>query len=237
MTPFVQKIQIRLPNGSERDFFHRGSAADLGVIDQIFGKQDYSLDKLRRGEELFDVFSNMIRSGATPLIIDAGANIGASALWFSIAFPRSRVLCFEPDPSNFKLLEMNTAGLNVELYQAAIGATDGFVDMIDPGLGEWGYQTNANPSGATEKISLGRVVKNKAKSGLAPFVVKIDIEGGEKELFSSRTNWVSDFPLLIIELHDWLLPKKRTSANFIKTISSLDRDFVHLGENIFSIRN
>jgi len=231
------RTQIALPNGNKRDFFHRNSTADLGVLHQIFSQQDYSIEKLRRSQELFDIFGTIIRSGASPLIIDAGANIGASALWFSIAFPRSQIVCFEPDPANFKLLEMNTLGLNVELYQAAIGATDGLVDLIDPGEGEWGYQTKPNPLGATERVSLSRIVKTKKKSGFEPFIAKIDIEGGEADLFSSRTGWVSEFPLIIIELHDWLLPKKRTSANFIKTIGDLNRDFIYFGENIFSIKN
>ena len=129
------RTQVALPNGEKRNFFHRNSTADLGVLHQIFSQQDYSLEKLRRGHELVDVFGNIIRSGASPLIIDLGANIGASAVWFSVVFPRSQIICFEPDRSNFKLLEINTLGLNVELHQAAIGATDGLVDLIDPGEG------------------------------------------------------------------------------------------------------
>ena len=70
-----------------------------------------------------------------------------------------------------------------------------------------------------------------------PFIVKIDIEGGENDLFANSTSWIDDFPLLIIELHDWLFPMKGTSRNFLMAISKLDRDFVHHGENIFSINN
>ena len=70
-----------------------------------------------------------------------------------------------------------------------------------------------------------------------PFIVKIDIEGGEDNLFSMNTNWVEEIPMVIIELHDWLLPKQKTSMNFLKTISELDRDFNIKGENIFSIKN
>ena len=233
----LNKIQISFPDGSSRDFFHRGTRADIGVLDQIFKNKDYSIERLRRGADLSEKFSSIIQAGKTPLIIDAGANIGASAFWFSATFPSAHTVCFEPDSSNFKLLESNTVGFNVELHEAAIGAVEGAVDLVDPGEGAWGYQTRHNPNGVIKMLSLDRIVTSKKMLGYEPFIVKIDIEGGEDELFSSHTDWVNEFPLLIIELHDWLLPGKATSANFLKAIGGLDRDFVHIGENIFSIKN
>ena len=69
-----------------------------------------------------------------------------------------------------------------------------------------------------------------------PFIIKIDIEGFESELFSKNTEWIDMFPLVIIELHDWMLPKTANSNNFLKEISKLDRDFLYFNENIFSIK-
>ena len=71
----------------------------------------------------------------------------------------------------------------------------------------------------------------------SPFIVKIDIEGGESALFSTNTEWVATTPLIIIELHDWLLPGKAASRSFLQCIAGQDRDFVYIGENIFSIDN
>ena len=70
-----------------------------------------------------------------------------------------------------------------------------------------------------------------------PFLIKIDIEGGEENLFETSTAWIDLFPLLIIELHDWLLPRKNTSLNFIRRIGQFKRDFVYNSENIFSFKN
>ena len=39
-------------------------------------------------------------------------------------------------------------------------------------------------------------------------LIKIDIEGGESELFEKNIEWIEKFPLIIIELHDWMLPLK-----------------------------
>jgi hypothetical protein len=70
-----------------------------------------------------------------------------------------------------------------------------------------------------------------------PFICKIDIEGAESELFSKNTEWLSRFPVVIIELHDWRFAGEAPSRNFIRTIAHLDRDFVLLGESVWSIAN
>lgn len=70
-----------------------------------------------------------------------------------------------------------------------------------------------------------------------PFLVKVDIEGAEGDLFSGNTEWVARTPLVIVELHDWLLPKQRTSQPFLQCIAQLDRDFVYIGEDVYSIAN
>ncbi len=38
-----------------------------------------------------------------------------------------------------------------------------------------------------------------------PWIVKVDIEGGEADLFAANTEWVDAVPVIIIELHDWML--------------------------------
>ena len=42
---------------------------------------------------------------------------------------------------------------------------------------------------------------------------------------------------LIVELHDWLIPKGKTSQPFLQCIAKLDRDFIYRGEDIYSIAN
>ena len=69
------------------------------------------------------------------------------------------------------------------------------------------------------------------------FIVKVDIEGFEENLFLSNTSWIDNCMLIIIELHDWMIPKKANSLNFLKTISKYKRDFIYRNENIFSIKN
>jgi FkbM family methyltransferase len=229
--------QLHMPDGIIRSFEHRGSQADLGVFEQIFVAQDYSLGRLRRGRELVQRYEAILSEGKTPIIIDAGANIGASVVYWAIHFPKAQIIGIEPDKANFALLRQNTQGLNVVLHEAAIGSIEGSASLHDPGEGEWGYRTARNDAGNLPIISMNGLLESGVAGNGAPFIAKIDIEGAEADLFAANTDWVQKFDLLIIELHDWLLHGHGTSRNFLKCIANLDRDFLHIGENIFSIRN
>jgi FkbM family methyltransferase len=233
----LQTVTLRTAAG-ERPFHHRGTRADLGVIDQMFNTEDYSLARLRRGPELHALYDTWVRAGSRPLILDAGANIGASVVYFSLAFSKAHIVALEPARNNFELLGRNVGGIDVDARCAAIGAAAGEVVLTDPGEGEWGYRTaDAGEGTRVPRLAAAALVREKRNAGFTPFIAKIDIEGAEAELFSADTAWVDDFPLLIVELHDWLLPKSGSSHSFLRCIAGRDRDFVYWGENIFSIAN
>ena len=65
-----------------------------------------------------------------------------------------------------------------------------------------------------------------------PLICKIDIEGGESDLFSANDAWIDQFPLIIIELHDWLLPGTSNSKNFLSAISKRNFDIVYRGRHL-----
>jgi hypothetical protein len=142
---------------------------------------------------------------------------------------------------NFKLLCKNVEGLSVEPVRGAVCSGAGRSYVLDPGEGHWGYRTRPLAEHDAAADAVANVTINDIYSSRAPtffpFIAKIDVEGGEENLFSGNTEWVARTPLVIIELHDWLLPKQGTSRPFLECISKLDRDFVYLGEEIYSIAN
>jgi FkbM family methyltransferase len=234
----LQGLTLHARGLPERVFHHRGTRADLGVVEQIFKAEHYALRRLRRGAELEALYGRMTERGERPLILDAGANIGASVVYFALSFPRAHIVALEPAANNFAVLQANGAGLDADLRRAAIGARPGVAALIDPGEGEWGYRVQSGAAGEQMPVlAAAQLVAEKQAAGYRPFIAKIDIEGGEDELFSADTAWVDEFPLVIIELHDWLLPRSANSRNFLKCIAALERDFVSIGENVFSIAN
>ena len=126
-----------------------------------------------------------------------------------------------------------SAGLNVEVFEAAIGAQDGTLLLSNPEGSDWAFRVGKHGATPVPVIAVRTLLAAPATTGYFPFIFKIDIEGGEEYLFSEDTGWVDDFPLLIIELHDWMLPFSGSSRGFLRTVAALDFDIVHRGENIF----
>jgi len=211
---------------------HRGSMADLGVIDQILKKNDYDLTRLARYQEIVNFYERCDR----PLIIDAGANIGISTIWFGTKFPKAKIIAIEPQSDNFSLLSLNTKNFNVKNIHGALSNQRGTIKVFDPGHGEWGFRTGRNENNCVEEVN-SYDINTFLEPTLNPFIMKIDIEGAETEVFEQNTDYFQKFPLIIIELHDWMLPKSESSRSFLKWHSSQSRDFVYINENIFSISN
>jgi FkbM family methyltransferase len=210
---------------------------DAKVIEQIFISQDYAFGKLRRHGDIEAYYKNAVAQGRTPLIVDCGANCGMATKYFAATYPQAHVVGIEPDLGNCTLARRNNPGPGVTLRLAAVGASDSRGSLVDPQQGHWAYQVRSDAGGALEIVSINSILAEPAHSGMLPFVVKIDIEGFEANLFEHNTEWIDRFPVLIIELHDWMLPRTANARNFLRQIAARDRDFVYHGENVFSLSN
>jgi FkbM family methyltransferase len=170
--------------------------------------------------------------------VDGGANIGASSIFFALKFPDAGVVAIEPEFGNYQVLAENVKGLDITPIHAAVSATNRRVRVVDVGEGFWGYQTQPLEEGqqGVRGITLQQVYEMYSTECF-PFITKIDIEGGEKDLFSANVDWVRQTPLVIVELHDWLLPRQGSSRPFLQCVAGLDRDFVYVGEDVYSIAN
>ncbi len=238
--PAYSSITYNLGRG-RRQFHFRQESSDEVVFKQVLEQQQYDLRRLRRVSELFGFVQRQEARGLRPLVVDAGANIGASAVYFAGNLPNVLVVAIEPDLENFKLLCKNVEGTGVEPVHAAVSSTGGRAQVFDPGEGHWGYRTRPIAEDGAEAGSVNRVTVNEIYSshatGFFPFIVKIDVEGAEQDVFSENTEWIARTPLVIVELHDWMLPKAGTSRPFLRCISQLNRDFVTIGEDVYSIAN
>lgn len=220
--------------GNGKVLRHRDSFADRGVIEQIFVARDYDLDRFKRGPELRDLYSDL----AAPLIVDCGANIGASALWFACTYPKAKILAIEPERSNFDLLTHNSLGIRVEPIHGAVADRGGTIELGDPGAGEWGFRAGTADNGnflySVPAYSISDLVAARPET---PFILKIDIEGAEEGLFRAPVPELDLFPVIIIELHDWMLPRSASSQPFLRWHAARNRDLIFHGENAFSIAN
>jgi FkbM family methyltransferase len=234
--PSLSLEQFTLKLGRcELSFFYRSnSVGDNGVIRQIFRDFDYRLDKFRQRSALIDYYNKKIGEGENALIIDAGANIGASTVFFSCIFNSPFIYAVEPEQRNFQILEQNCAPLkNIKAFKGAIGSEDGSAYLQVSGQPDWGFRVREKGELRVPVISPNTILQQLRAEKLFPFIFKVDIEGGEADLFSRNLEWVDQFPLIIIELHDWLFPFQGVSRPFIKAMANREFDIVHRGENTF----
>jgi FkbM family methyltransferase len=133
-------------------------------------------------------------------IIDIGANIGTSSVWFARRYGASQVLAVEPAPDNAELAQLNLAGNGVagEVLQAAIG----------PHEGEAHFELNANSAlgrigdtGIAVKVVTPQTLLDRFPAAARIDLVKIDIEGGEQALFDADLSWLERVDCLVLELH------------------------------------
>ncbi|WP_178130886.1 FkbM family methyltransferase [Reyranella sp. CPCC 100927] len=231
------QMTVRTPTRSQTVHYRFGTS-DEDVIWQIFGGGDYDLTRLRRFDDIRRYVDARHAAGQRPVIIDAGANIGISAVFFALTFPTARVVAIEPEAENFALLVRNTRELGVHCLRAALSSEPGHVTVHDGGEGSWSFRTErAAAPGGIPCLTINDLFAEHLDTDAFPFLVKVDIEGAEADVFSRNTQWVERTPVIITELHDWLLPGQGTALPFLRCVSALDRDFVYLGEDVFSIDN
>jgi FkbM family methyltransferase len=234
---------LTLPTeAGSRPFFFRKGSSDEEVIQQTFTHKQYDLSWVSqsRHTELMTYVRKRVADGARPLIVDGGANIGASAVFFALALPGAKVVAIEPDAANVDILRRNADGLDVEVVHGALASAAGLSKVTDPGQGHWAFRTVAaagDPAGPSVPNITVPEIYTRNLPGFFPAIAKIDIEGAEKDVFTDARRWVQQTPVIIVELHDWLFPKQRTSSTFLEVVAGLDRDFITVGENVFSIAN
>jgi FkbM family methyltransferase len=210
---------------------------DFFVMHQIFGSEDYSLKHFANAEDITAQYHACIANGITPLILDIGANIGLASVYFATEYPAAKIIAVEPDQNNFAQAQKNTADYNqVILINAGISCEDGKGQIINADASNWAFRTELSETGELAMISVNTILKEYASQNHAFLIAKIDIEGFESILFSKHTEWVDQFSLIVIELHDWMLPFSASSHHFLKCISQFKRDFVFRGENVFSFK-
>lgn len=200
-------------------------------IENIFLCEEYNLLKTARSHHIDILHLKIIESGRTPLIVDIGANIGLASAYFNLKYPGSRILAIEPDNGNLEIAKYNVIG-DCQLISAAVSSCQGTGNLLSTGRNV-GFRVCPDPSGSVIFETVESLLR-KGK-GCVPFIIKIDIEGFESDLFSANTDWIDLFPVMLVELHDWMLPGQQVTKNILIELSKRQRDFMHFDGYIASI--
>jgi FkbM family methyltransferase len=137
------------------------------------------------------------------LIVDAGANIGCTAIFMAQRYPSAHIIAVEPDAANAALARANTkAYSNVEIVEGAVWPRPVQLEIENPSDESWAFRMREVPRDAPARPGAMRGLTIDELSKTQPIdLLKVDIEGGERQLFSQETAWLSRVGALLVELH------------------------------------
>ena len=188
---------------------------DVSTLFKIFFARDYEI---------------VLKS--SDFIVDCGANIGLSAIFFASKYPTALIVAIEPDKENFKYLCKNAkAYKNIACLNMAVWSSNSKMKVIDEGKGNWAIKTilaGKNEQNIIQGIGIAQIMLDFKKEKID--LIKIDIEGAEKELFSSNYHpWLSKTTKIAIELHE--SPDDIITKIFYKAINDYNFKEYQKGEN------
>ncbi len=193
-------------------------------------------------EEIFvsnDYYVRLISDN--PIIIDCGSNTGIAMLYFKAIYPKSKILCFEPNPRAVEVLKKNIKRNSLEdvfLHEVPLSNKEEEMKFY--------YSENINSltssifeerGGANSVLLQTKKLSNYITERID--LVKIDVEGAEiqiiSDLISSRKIDLIDEMIVefhhnldeqIVQLHDFLGMISKCGFKYkVKSSYSLDTDF------------
>ncbi len=189
----TRAFNVRIPNN--RKLYLR--TQDMPMMHEIFKREDYRL-KLEKS------------LSEAAVVMDLGANIGLASIFFQQHyFPNARFVAVEPSPKNIAVLQQNLANNieKAEIVPVVVSNKNGLLLIDDT---EVGYNVhiihqkiaqNTEGERSTEVIALTLPQIFEDLNIERIDLLKMDIEGAEKEVLQDAAQWISKVQMMVIELH------------------------------------
>lgn len=214
-------VELTLPSFGA-PIYVRARTSDKSTFEQVFVLQDYDTSFLGFRPEV---------------IIDGGANAGFATRWFANSHPRARIFAIEPEASNFELLLKNTRHLDTVVpIRAALWNRPTSLRIQNPLDEKWAFRVEEGSAGDPAEVRAITMTDVIARTGSDHVdLLKLDIEGAERELFESECDsWLDRVKAIIIELHDTLRPG--CSESFARAIKRYNYVRFQRGEHVMVVR-
>jgi FkbM family methyltransferase len=184
--PVPESIVVGLKTGDKLTI-RREPTNDLSLAHEVFVQQIYQprLTKAR----------DQVR-----LVVDVGANVGYSVVYFARLFPQAKIIAIEPNPINLKVLtrnvELNALQNRVSILKVAAGTSDGTIYLVERGATSF---TTADVDLRGVKVSVADIFKQLAAERID--VLKIDCEGAEYPIIMDDRFAALQAATLLLEWH------------------------------------
>jgi FkbM family methyltransferase len=189
-----KKRVLKLPRYIQGDFmlFNKSvkfcdSISFLPMMEEIFERQIY----------------NFKTTSPKPYIIDCGANIGLSILYFKYLYPYSKILAFEPDPDIFEILKFNIKQFDfsdVELLVKGVWNSKTQLNFFAEGADAGRISTERD----SDKLKIVETVRLRDYLNKHVDFLKIDIEGAETIVLKDCADLLTNVDKIFVEYHSFV---------------------------------
>jgi FkbM family methyltransferase len=142
-------------------------------------------------------------------IWDLGSNIGMTVAHLAVLFPQARIQGVEMDADNAALCRRNTATWSdrCDILQAAVWPSEGEIHYVREVGNELSFRAEAGEGGgAAERLSAPSISLNtlaaRDADELPIDLVKMDIEGAERQVLAESTDWAQRVRMIMVEVHE-----------------------------------
>lgn len=184
-----QRINLNFNSQNYDFFFPRRNMAD--VVTYVFKGKGYPLVKL----------PNYLPH----TIIDIGANIGATAVYFHFNYPNAKIFCYEPTLEKYRYLKENTKAFSDQIKIFHYGLSDQNCELPDQGTTNTA-QNSVIKSGETSQVSevikLRNIKEELKRLSISKIsILKIDTEGCEIEILKNLFDYTQNIDIIYLEYH------------------------------------
>ncbi len=177
----------------------RGS---IGYADHDFHYHDAQCFYDSYKEILDDEIYRFNTTHANPLIIDCGANMGVSVLFFAKEYPTARIIAFEPEEEIFEVLEKNVESYhfaNVTLEKKAVWNSETTLEFFtDHGMGG-----SVENTFKRQKPAIVQTVRLADYLQEPVALLKLDIEGAEYTVLKDSEPFLKNVENIFVEYHSF----------------------------------
>jgi FkbM family methyltransferase len=169
----------------------RAGTTDMWVVQEILLDEEYKCDL----------------ASEPKVIVDAGANIGCTSVYYANRYPDALIIAIEPEQSNYEMLLRNSAPYqNIKPVKAALWWYSGGRMGIKEDGCHAGFAFEPQKTGDTKTVSIGSLLKEYRLETID--ILKMDIEGAERQVLENSHQWIDRIGLIAIGLHDYIHPKE-----------------------------
>lgn len=217
-------IKIIVKNRNNRQLWHLAFLVFKPRYEQVnpklFGKKIHVPDAASYIFMCREIFERKIYEFQTtkkePFIIDGGANIGLSVIFFKKLYPNAKIIAFEPDNQIFNILKSNIKKFgfqHIKLEKKALWKTETTLKFQSEGADGGRLESKSN----SDLIEVSTLSLRSYLQEEVDFL-KLDIEGAETTVLESCEDLLGNVKNLFVEYHSFY-PESQTLEKILTILT------------------